>query len=73
MPVNTKLTGSEVEYIFTHSEAKAIIYDVRFNEVLSQLSHCFEKFEDQLVVGGDETLATVIADDSILFKQPEIN
>ena len=48
MPVNTKLAAPEVEYIFNHSEAKAIIYDVRFDEVLGQLGNALEKFEDHL-------------------------
>ena len=73
MPVNTKLTAPEVEYIFTHSEAKAIIYDIRLDPVLNQLGLVFEKFEDQLVVGGEDTLAAIFANDSIPFTQVSID
>ena len=73
MPVNTKLTAPEVEYIFTHSEAKAIIYDIRLDTVLNQLGPVFEKFENQLVVGGEDTLAAIFANDSIPFTQVSID
>ena len=73
MPVNTKLTAPEVEYIFTHSEAKAIIYDIRLDTVLNQLGLVFEKFENQLVVGGEDTLAAIFANDSIPFTQVSID
>ncbi|MDQ0216756.1 long-chain acyl-CoA synthetase [Oikeobacillus pervagus] len=73
MPVNTKLTYREVEYIFTHSEAKALIYDRQYQDVLNHLDHCMSQFKDQLVVGGEETLKAVLCDDSIPFEQPVIN
>ena len=73
MPVNTKLTAPEVEYIFTHSEAKAIIYDIRLDAVLNQLGPVFEKFENQLVVGGEDTLAAIFSNDSIPFTQVSID
>lgn len=70
MPVNTKLTNREVAYIFTHSEAKAIIYDIHHHDTLN---HCLPQFADQLVVGGEETLASILANDSLPFEQPVIN
>lgn len=73
LPINIKLAAPEVEYIIDHSEAKAIIYDVRLNEVLNQLGQKTEKFQDRLEVGGDESFKTVINDDSISFNQTEIN
>ncbi|MCM3601686.1 long-chain fatty acid--CoA ligase [Robertmurraya korlensis] len=70
-PVNTKLTAPEVEYIFTHSEAKALIFDVRFNEKLKNIN--LQIFEDLLDVGGEDTLEAVLSDDSIPFEEGEID
>ncbi|MFC4798359.1 class I adenylate-forming enzyme family protein [Neobacillus sp. GCM10023253] len=71
MPVNTKLTAPEVEYIFSHSEAKAIIYDVRYEAQLNQIS--FEQFKDRLAVGGEDSLLAVLADDKIPFQPVKID
>lgn len=71
MPVNTKLTAPEVEYIFNHSEAKAIIYDVRYEAHLNQIS--LEQFKDRLAVGGDNSLLAVLADDKIPFQPVKID
>ncbi|MCM3708956.1 class I adenylate-forming enzyme family protein [Sporosarcina luteola] len=43
MPVNTKLAPREVEFIFNHSEAKAIIYDERLEEIVNQSKHPFNE------------------------------
>ncbi|MET3695694.1 long-chain acyl-CoA synthetase [Bacillus oleivorans] len=72
-PVNTKLTAPEVEYIFTHSEAKALIYEERFEPVLNQIRPALEHFHDRLQVGGEATLETVISDDSISFHEGTVN
>lgn len=69
MPVNTKLTAPEINYLLTHSEAKALIYDVRFDSVLSDIKETFENFKDHLQVGGNESLAAVLADKSIEFEE----
>ncbi|HWO75258.1 MAG TPA: long-chain fatty acid--CoA ligase [Bacillus sp. (in: firmicutes)] len=68
-PVNTKLAAPEVEYIFTHSEAKALIYDERFEPILSQIGPALNQFNDRLQVGGEETLEAVISNDSIPFHE----
>ncbi len=73
LPVNTKLAAPEVEYIFTHSEAKALIYDARFKELLKQTGSAFEKFEDRLVVGGEDTLEAILENNSISFEQPKVS
>lgn len=65
MPVNTKLAAPEVEYIFSNSQAKALIYDVRIEEVIQNTSH---QFEDVLTIGGEDTLGQVIADGSLHFE-----
>ncbi|RFU67534.1 long-chain-fatty-acid--CoA ligase [Peribacillus saganii] len=54
LPVNTKLTAREVEFILNHSEAKALIYDSRFNDVLKELEPSLHAIEDRLVVGNEE-------------------
>ncbi|MCH6266166.1 class I adenylate-forming enzyme family protein [Neobacillus citreus] len=71
MPVNTKLTAPEVEYIFSHSEAKAIIYDVRYEAQLNQIS--LEQFKDRLAVGGEDSLLAVLADDKIPFQPVKVD
>lgn len=73
LPVNIKLAAPEVEYIFKHSEAKAIIYDIRLDSVLSQLGSTVDQFQDRLSVGGDDTLKAVLEDDSISFYQPNFD
>jgi long-chain acyl-CoA synthetase len=69
MPVNTKLTSSEVAYIFNHSGAKAIIYDERFHDLLNQAG--LKQFKDFLVV-GEKMFAAILSDDSIPFQQTKI-
>lgn len=69
MPVNTKLTASEVEYIFSHSGAKAIIYDERYYDVLNQAG--LERFNDCLIV-GEKMFAEILSDNSIPFQQTKI-
>jgi len=73
LPVNTKLAAPEVEYIFSHSEAKALIYDPLLEDVLSEIPHIINQFEDRLSVGGEQTLLNVLADDSKPFQQPDIS
>ncbi|WP_368505319.1 class I adenylate-forming enzyme family protein [Alkalihalophilus sp. As8PL] len=61
LPVNNKLTANEINYIFTHSEAKALIYDERFQTVIKELQETINSMDDVLVVGEKEnTLADVI-------------
>ncbi|WP_458413323.1 class I adenylate-forming enzyme family protein [Schinkia sp. CFF1] len=70
-PVNTKLTAPEVEYILTHSEAKALIYDERLNNILNQLN--LDQFEDLLVVGKESALEDILFDNSIPFQEVSVN
>ncbi|MDV2686083.1 long-chain fatty acid--CoA ligase [Alkalihalophilus lindianensis] len=61
LPVNNKLTAREIHYIFTHSEAKALIYDERFQTVVEELQETINNMDDLLVVGEKEnTLDDVI-------------
>lgn len=59
MPVNTKLAPPEVEYIFNHSEAKALFYDEKVEETIQQTSHSFEDVistsEIKEILQGDNT------------------
>lgn len=43
MPVNTKLAAPEVNYIFHHSEAKALFFDENIEETLQNTSHQFKE------------------------------
>lgn len=65
MPVNTKLAAPEVQYIFSNSEAKALIYDVCIEEVIKNTAH---KFQGTLTIGGEDTLGHIMEDASIEFK-----
>ncbi|MFD1204815.1 MULTISPECIES: long-chain fatty acid--CoA ligase [Sporosarcina] len=62
MPVNTKLTAPEVEYIFNHSEAKAIIYDERLNEIVHKINHSF----NEKISLSD--LDSIFENDDLLFE-----
>lgn len=73
LPVNTKLTASELAYIFTHSEAKALIYDIRFTEVLNQLPIIVEGFSSTVPVGEGELFDSVIHEDSLPFIEETID
>lgn len=42
MPVNTKLAPPEVDYIFQHSEAKALFFDEKIEETIKQTTHTFD-------------------------------
>ncbi|SOB99901.1 long-chain acyl-CoA synthetase [Ureibacillus xyleni] len=43
MPVNTKLAPPEVEYIFTHSEAKVLFYDEKIQQTIENSKYAFEE------------------------------
>lgn len=43
MPINTKLAPPELDYIFTHSEARAIFYDDTLLDVLDKTNYLFEE------------------------------
>ncbi|MEL4026241.1 long-chain fatty acid--CoA ligase [Lysinibacillus endophyticus] len=43
MPVNTKLAPPEVEYIFSHSEAKVLFYDEKIQQTIENSKHPFEE------------------------------
>ncbi|MGX9135303.1 class I adenylate-forming enzyme family protein [Rummeliibacillus sp. JY-2-4R] len=73
MPVNTKLVAPEVDYIFTHSEAKALIYDTELKSILNEVPDAYTRFEDYLQVGGNNTLEAVLADQSIPFMLEKID
>lgn len=65
MPVNTKLAAPEVQYIFSNSEAKALIYDVRIEEVIRQTEHAFQ---DTLTIGGvEDAIGKIIEDAALVF------
>ena len=65
MPVNTKLAAPEVQYIFSNSEAKALVYDVRIEEVINGTEH---PFQDVLTIGGnDDAIGKIIEDATLVF------
>ncbi len=43
MPVNTKLAPPEVEYIFSHSEAKLLIFDEKIEQAIAGSTHRFKE------------------------------
>lgn len=73
LPINTKLTASELEYIFTHSEAKVLIYDSRFTDTLNQLPKAMEGFSCKVPVGEGEIFDSLIQNDSLSFIEETID
>ena len=58
MPVNTKLAAPEVDYIFMHSEAKALFYD---DAVAGTLEATNTRFEEELNL---QDIRAILEDDS---------
>ena len=58
MPVNTKLASPEVDYIFMHSEAKALFYD---DAVAGTLEATNTRFEEELNL---QDIRAILEDDS---------
>ncbi|MEK5146171.1 long-chain fatty acid--CoA ligase [Psychrobacillus sp. FSL K6-4615] len=75
LPINTKLTAPEVNYIFKHSEAKALIYDTRLGSILNDLPETMNSFEDLLYLGEENTLTLleVFNNDSLLFNERKVD
>ncbi len=73
LPINTKLTAAEVNYIFSHSEAKALIYDTRLQTILDDIPETMNCFDDLLCLGEEDTLLTVLNDESLLFDEIKID
>lgn len=72
LPINTKLTAPEVDYIIKHSEAKALIYDARLTSILDDLPETMETFEDLLELGEDNTLLEIFQNDSLSFNEVKV-
>lgn len=65
MPVNTRLAASEVDFIFNHSEARAIIYDQALIDTFKETSR---EFETAITFDGENgELESIFADDSLVF------
>lgn len=65
MPINTKLALPEVEYIFNHSEAKAVVYDKRLEDIIERSQYAFkEKYpicmEDGINISEDISFNEVV-------------
>lgn len=69
MPVNTKLAAPEVDYIFKHSEAKALIYGKDMEPVLNEIPATFAKFQDTIVVEENKGLIDILKNTSITFEE----
>lgn len=65
MPVNTKLAAPEVEYIFSNSQVKALIYDIRIEEVINNTSYAFE---GRLTIGGEDAIGKIIEDETLVYN-----
>jgi long-chain acyl-CoA synthetase len=55
LPINTKLTAPEVEYILSHSEAKGIIYDERLAEVVDLLEGKLPALQHKMSINNEFT------------------
>ncbi len=65
MPINTKLAAPEVEYIFSNSQAKALIYEEKIEEVIHKTEH---KFQDILKFDVADSVETVLAGEQMEFR-----
>lgn len=70
MPVNTKLAPPEVEYIFNHSEAKALIYDVKIEHIIAETKH---DFREKLAIGGTDEIGKIMTDTSLQYTPVELH
>lgn len=66
MPVNTKLVGREVAYIFEHSQAKGLIYDESLEDTVGSTG---SKFELSLNV---EEIKAIVSDERVQYEVPKI-
>lgn len=73
LPINTKLTAPEVDYIFSHSEAKALIYETRLTNILDDLPEAMNSFEDVLYLGEENTLLEVLKNESLVFNEVKVD
>ncbi|SIT71253.1 class I adenylate-forming enzyme family protein [Edaphobacillus lindanitolerans] len=69
-PVNTKLTASEIGYIFDHSEAKGLITDAELRETSDRTGH---RFGEVLEIGGADEFGHILADESLVFQPVPLN
>ncbi|MER2089010.1 MAG: long-chain fatty acid--CoA ligase [Sporosarcina sp.] len=53
LPINTKLTAPEVNYILAHSEAKGLIYDERLADVFDSLDGKLPALQHKLVINNE--------------------
>ncbi|SOC43953.1 class I adenylate-forming enzyme family protein [Ureibacillus acetophenoni] len=64
MPVNTKLAPPEIDYIFNHSEAKALFYDEKLSNIIDRTSYIFQEkintTEIKEILEGETTLNRTI-------------
>ncbi|AQQ53979.1 class I adenylate-forming enzyme family protein [Planococcus lenghuensis] len=54
LPVNVKLAASEIEYILSHSEARGLIYNESYSELIGKLLPKLPALEDRIVRGTGE-------------------
>lgn len=69
MPINTKLAPPEVEYIFHHSEAKSLIYDIRIENVIKDTKYVFH---EKLSIGGEDSLGKIMDNESLIFSPVQL-
>ncbi|HSP21067.1 MAG TPA: long-chain-fatty-acid--CoA ligase [Planococcus sp. (in: firmicutes)] len=69
MPINTKLAAPEVEYIFSNSRAKALIYEEKIEGVINKTEH---KFQDVLKIGDGSEFERLLADEQPDFKAVQL-
>lgn len=67
LPINIKLSPSEVDYILQHSETTALIYDDSFERIQDELQTPLVTFRTILQVGT--SFDRIIKDSSIPFQQ----
>ncbi|WP_088291770.1 class I adenylate-forming enzyme family protein [Ureibacillus sinduriensis] len=67
MPVNTKLAQPEVEYIFSHSESKLLIFDERIEQTIKNCAH---PFKDKI---NSAKIREILSAEEADYKQVPLN
>lgn len=70
MPINTKLATPEVEYIFNHSEAKSLIYDIRVEKVINEITYVFQ---EKLAIDGEDIVGGMLEDTFLEYSPVQLN
>lgn len=78
VPINFRLTGSEISYIINHSDARALIYQGVFGKTINKVRGEFERIgqNDSIVFDGDDSTSDADYEEFIassIPSEPEVD